>query len=193
MNAPVACRAPRRRAASRFHGRPFSPALLLIGLASCGASQKPAETQLAVGSDAFRTGQPIPAQYTCDGPGQSPPINWGVAPPGTKSLALVVDDPDAPGGTFRHWGAYDIPAGTRSLAAGQPAGSQALNDFGTRGYGGPCPPKGDQAHHYHFKLYALDVDTLGLSAGAKVSDVEKAAKPHTVARGDLIGIYERRQ
>ena len=149
-------------------------------------------TNLSLTSEAFANGQPIPQQYSCDGADQSPPLRWAEPPAATKGFALVVDDPDAPGGTFRHWGAYDIPASTRSIAAGQQPGTQALNGFGKHGYGGPCPPKGHGPHHYHFKLFALDTDKLGLSAGTKVEDVEKAAQQHALARGELVGTYERR-
>ena len=149
--------------------------------------------QFGLTSPAFQNGQAIPAQYSCDGAGQSPPLAWGAPPQGTKSFALVVDDPDAPSGTFRHWGAYDIPASLRSIGAGQAAGSQAVNDFGKPGYGAPCPPKGHGAHHYRFKLYALDVDQLSLPAGgAKVKELEQEAQKHAVGRAELTGLYERR-
>src|SRR4051812_30845243 len=131
------------------------PALALIALASCGADNRASRetnggtvvenatlTKLSLNSTAFAEGQTIPTQYTCDGADQSPPLAWGEPPQGTQSFALVVDDPDAPSGLFRHWAVYDIPAGTRSLDAGQATGSQAVNGFGKTGYGGPCPPKG---------------------------------------------------
>jgi len=149
-------------------------------------------TKLRLTSDAFQDGHSIPAYHTCDGANQSPPLSWGEPPEGTKSFALVVDDPDAPGGTFRHWGAFDIPASTRRLGAGQKLGVQAQNDFGNRGYGGPCPPKGHGAHHYHFKLFALDTDQLDLSPGARVVDVESAARQNALAEGELIGTYQRK-
>lgn len=181
------------------------PALLLIALASCGARNEAANqtnggtavdnatlTKMSLRSDAFQDGAAIPAQYTCDGANQSPALSWGEPPQGTKSLALVVDDPDAPNGTFRHWGAYDIPASTRSIAAGQSAGLQALNDMGKPGYGGPCPPKGHGAHRYRFKLFALSVERLEVGANPKVLDVETAATRHAIGRGELIGTYERR-
>ena len=180
------------------------PALMLAALASCGASDQAANqseggttvedttlTKLNLTSDAFHEGQAIPTQFTCDGADESPELSWGQPPQGTKSFALVADDPDAPNGTFRHWGAYDIPATTRSIAAGQTNGSQAVNDMGKTGYGGPCPPKGHGVHHYHFKLFALDVDKLVLGAGAKVADVENAANQHALGRAELIGTYER--
>lgn len=148
-------------------------------------------TKLSLTSDAFRNGQPIPSYHTCDGANQSPPLSWGEPPEGTKSFALVVDDPDAPSGTFRHWGAFDIPISTHRLGAGQLVGVQARNDFENSGYGGPCPPKGHGPHHYHFKLFALDTDKLGLSTNAKVKDVEDAARQHAIAEGELVGTYER--
>ena len=149
-------------------------------------------TKLGLTSSAFQEGQPIPVQFTCDGANQSPPLSWDEPPQGTKSFAIVVDDPDAPGGTFRHWAAYDIPSSARSIAVGQQSESQALNDMGKAGYGGPCPPKGHGPHHYHFKLLALDVEKLGAPANAKVLDVENEATKHAIARGELIGTYERR-
>jgi Raf kinase inhibitor-like YbhB/YbcL family protein len=176
--------------------RGLLPALLCTALASCGAtgddSGGRAVTSFTLTSSAFANGQPIPRQYTCDGADQSPSLSWGDPPQGTKSFALVVDDPDAPGGTFRHWGAYDIPANTRSIAAGQTAGSQAMNDFGKPGYGGPCPPKGHGPHHYHFKLFALNVDRLVTGANPKIADVERAATQRAVGRAELVGTYERK-
>jgi Raf kinase inhibitor-like YbhB/YbcL family protein len=148
--------------------------------------------KLSLTSDAFRDGQPIPTQYTCDGADQSPPLSWGEPPPGTRSFALVVDDPDAPGGTFRHWGAFDIPPSSRAIAEGQQIGTQAVNDMNKPGYGGPCPPNGHGIPHYHFKLFALSVDQLDLGSGAKVAEVEQAAMPHAIAKGELIGTYERK-
>ena len=147
---------------------------------------------LVLTSTAFAPGGKIPAQYTCEGRDVSPALAWTGVPESAKSLALIVDDPDAPSGTFHHWGAYDIPASTRSIARGQAVGPQATNDAGTSGYMGPCPPKGHGPHHYHFKLYALDVETLGLPTGAKIPDVEQAAKQHQIARGELVATYERK-
>jgi Raf kinase inhibitor-like YbhB/YbcL family protein len=148
-------------------------------------------TKISLTSSAFTDGQAIPQQYTCDGDNQSPPLAWGEPPAETKSFALIVDDPDAPGGTFRHWGAYDLPASTRSLAAGQSMGTQAINGFGKPGYGGPCPPPGHGTHHYRFKLYALSVARLELPPNSKVEEVESEARKHAVASGELVGTYER--
>jgi hypothetical protein len=183
----------------------FAAASALIVLASCGtktqatnetsggsAVENATLTKLSLTSDAFQNNGAIPAQYTCDGANQSPALSWGEPPQGTKSFALVVDDPDAPGGTHRHWGAFDIPANTRSIAAGQAIGSQAMNDSGKSGYAGPCPPPGHGVHHYHFKLFALGIDKLGVPANSKVADVENAASQHAVGQAELIGTYERR-
>ena len=149
-------------------------------------------TRITLASDAFDDGGPIPAQYGCEGIGETPALRWSDPPAGTTSFALVVDDPDAPGGTFRHWGVFDIPASARSLGGTQRIGTQAINDFGKAGYGGPCPLKGHGPHQYHFKLFALDTDKLGLAPGAKVADVERAARSHAIAHGELVGTYERK-
>ena len=147
---------------------------------------------LELTSDAFMNGQSIPAKYACTGRNISPALAWNEPPSGTQSLALVMDDPDAPSGTFRHWGAYDIPPGTRSIAVGQPIGKQAVNGFGKPGYGGPCPPKAHGPHHYQFKLYALDIDTLSLPVIAKVEEVEGEALKHKIGFAQLTATYERK-
>jgi Raf kinase inhibitor-like YbhB/YbcL family protein len=183
----------------------IAPALALAALASCGGSHRsshaangetPVENatlaKLNLTSSAFQDSQPIPTQYTCDGADQTPALSWGEPPAGTRSFALVIDDPDAPSGTFRHWGVFDIPASARSIGGGQKIGSEVTNDFGKPGYGGPCPPKGHGPHHYHFKLFALDTDKLGLSADVKVVDVENAARQRAIAEGELVGTYERK-
>jgi len=184
--------------------RAFVPAILCVVLASCGTGgranneangegtvENATLTKLSLTSDAFQNGQAIPKQYTCDGADQTPALKWGEPPAGTKSFALVIDDPDAPSGTFRHWGVFDIPASTRSIGGGQQVGTEVTNDFGKPGYGGPCPPKGHGTHHYHFKLFALDTDRLGVAPNAKVVDVENAARQHAIAEGELVGTYER--
>lgn len=178
--------------------------LALMALASCGAgSHKPRQDNeplamdhanlaaIKLTSNSFGDGQPIPTRFTCDGGDQVPMLDWDEPPSSTRSFALVVDDPDAPGGTFRHWGIFNIPPSARSLGPPQFSGSQVTNDFGNPGYGGPCPPKGRGPHHYHFKLFALNVDRLDLAASAKIVDVEHAARRHAIASGELIGTYER--
>jgi len=183
----------------------LAPALALAALASCGARNHATHesnggtavenvtlTKLELTSSAFQDGQPIPVRYTCDGENQSPALSWGDPPQGTKGFALVIDDPDAPNGIFRHWGVFDIPASTRSIGGGQRVGTEVTNDFGKAGYGGPCPPKGHGPHHYHFKLFALDVDKLNIAARAKVLDVENEATKYAIAQGELVGTYERK-
>jgi len=114
-------------------------------------------------------------------------------PPGTRSLALVCSDPDAPAGTWHHWAIYDIAADATGLDAGYPADApgQAVNDFNRVGYGGPCPPKGHGVHRYRFRLMALDVEGLGLGPRPTCADVESAAAPHMLADTVLTGVYSR--
>jgi len=177
-----------------------SVGLLVLGiaLANCGAGKKPADrdnrtaSRISLSSSAFKDGQPIPTEYSCDGANRAPELRWGNPPEGTKSFALVIDDPDAPGGTFRHWGVFDIPATARSIIGGQKAAKEATNDKGSVGYTGPCPPPGHGLHHYHFKLFALSVYKLALSDNAKVIDVENAASSHAIAEGEMVGTYERK-
>jgi len=179
--------------------------MVLLILASCGASEQtgsqmsgegPVEnttvSKFALISGAFADGQAIPTQYTCDGADQPPPLSWAEPPAGTRSFALIVDDPDAPSGTFRHWGAFDIPASTRTVASGQGgAFPQAVNDFGKAHYGGPCPPRGHGPHRYRFKLLALDVAQLDVGASPKITEVEARAGQHLLGQAQLIGTYER--
>lgn len=146
--------------------------------------------QILMTSLAFKEGETIPARYTCDAENVSPPLAWSGAPTGTQSLALIVDDPDAPAKTWVHWVAYNIPAGQTSLAEGDSiTGVQGVNDFRKTGYGGPCPPKG-KPHRYFFKLYALD-GILNLKPGASKADLETAMSGHILAQGQLIGKYGR--
>lgn len=146
-------------------------------------------------SAAFAEGARIPRLHTCEGGDRSPPLTWDGAPAGAKSFALVCDDPDAPAGTWHHWGVYDIPATTKELPAGVAAGApglkQALNDFGRVGYGGPCPPKGHGVHHYRFTVYALDRIGLALDAKSRVPDVARVLRGHVLAQATLTGLYSR--
>lgn len=146
-------------------------------------------------SSAFSEGRPIPATYTCEGKDVSPPLSWTPPPAGTKSLTLLVDDPDAPGKTWVHWVLYNIPAAVRQLSQAFPRDReladgtrQGMTDFGQPGYGGPCPPSG--THRYYFKLYALDT-MLSLPPGATKAVVEGAMKGHVLAQTQLIGTYRR--
>jgi Raf kinase inhibitor-like YbhB/YbcL family protein len=148
-------------------------------------------------SSAFAENGLIPAKYTCDGADISPPLIWEQVPQETKSFALIVDDPDAPGRTFVHWVVYDIPPTIRQLSEQIPAGKtlavggfQGKNDFGKLGYGGPCPPSG--THRYFFQLYALD-QSLNLAAGANKSQILAAINNHVLAKAELIGRYQRQR
>jgi Raf kinase inhibitor-like YbhB/YbcL family protein len=182
-----------------------APALLIVALAGCGTGDNSANrtagghsvdnaslTKFTLTSGDFQDGQPIPAVHSCDGADQSPALSWDEPPAGTRSLALLMDDPDAPSGTFRHWAAYDIPATTRSIARGQSVGKQAVNGAGASGYKGPCPPPGHGVHHYRFKLYALDVEKLDVPPNAGIEQVEAEAQKHQLGRAQLTGMFERK-
>lgn len=146
-------------------------------------------------SAAFMQGKSIPSRFTCDGDDYPPPLAWSRAPRETRSFALVCHDPDAPSGDWYHWAAFDIPADAAGLAESlgprKAPVREAINDFGKSGYGGPCPPEGHGRHHYHFKLYALDVAHLELPASVRCREVERAAKAHALATAELIGTYSR--
>jgi hypothetical protein len=146
-------------------------------------------------SSAFAQGQPIPERYSCKGEDISPALAWGEPPAGTQSFALIMDDPDAPVGTWVHWVLFNIPASARSLPeafpsdATLPDGSMSGNSsFGGPGYGGPCPPSG--MHRYFFKLYALD-EMLAINAGASKGELEKAMVGHILAHGELMGTFTK--
>ncbi|MGH3072806.1 MAG: YbhB/YbcL family Raf kinase inhibitor-like protein [Gaiellaceae bacterium] len=141
-------------------------------------------------SDAFEHGQPIPSQYSCDGQDRSPPLSWSEPPEETRSLALIVDDPDAPSGTFTHWLAWGIDPAAGGLGEGDRPQREGQNDFGTSGYGGPCPPPGHGLHHYSFRLAALDSE-LDLAAGTGKQELEQALAGHVLTVAELIGTYER--
>jgi Raf kinase inhibitor-like YbhB/YbcL family protein len=135
-------------------------------------------------------GGSIPKQYTCDGLNTSPDLAWTGVPSETKSLALIVDDPDAPAGDWVHWVLYDLPPDLTSLPEGvQGIGTQGVNDFRKTSYGGPCPPRGSK-HRYFFKIYALDQE-IGLQTGMSKATLEKAMQGHVLAQGQLMGIYSR--
>ena len=145
---------------------------------------------------AFKAGGNIPSKYTCNGGDTSPALAWSGAPAGTQAFALVMDDPDAPGGTWVHWLMYDVPTSVLELPEGVPAqlelpsgARQGRNDFRRVGYGGPCPPRGP-AHRYFFRLYALDAK-LNLRAGAVRADLDRAMRGHVVAEAELMARYSR--
>ncbi len=155
-----------------------------------------ANVSFNLSSTAFAPGTAIPRQYTCDSADQSPPLSWTDVPAGTKRLALIVEDPDAPSGTFVHWVLFNIPPEPAEIAAGTShqtvlasGARQGRNDFRRVGYGGPCPPHGP-AHHYFFRMLALD-EPLDLTPGATASEVRSAAKGHTLGLAELMGTYAR--
>lgn len=142
----------------------------------------------------FAEGEEIPNRHTCEGDDVSPELHWLGEPAGTKSFALILDDPDAPAGTWNHWLLWDIPANTHSLAEGEdrPATAKSgTNDFGRRGYGGPCPPKGRGSHRYFFRLFALNTASLELAPGAKRAALETALPKHAIAETSYMGRFER--
>jgi Raf kinase inhibitor-like YbhB/YbcL family protein len=154
---------------------------------------------IKITSTAFQAGGSIPSKYTCEDRDLSPPLAWSGAPPGTKTFALIVDDPDAPDPAkpqrvYVHWVLYNIPAATVALAEnaskkGLPKGAvQGKNDWGKAEYGGPCPPIG--RHRYFFRLYALDTELTGLSSPTK-GDLERVMKGHVLDSGELIGTYQQ--
>lgn len=150
--------------------------------------------RLELTSPVFSAGSPIPKKYTCEGPNSSPALAWTEVPDGTRSLALIVDDPDAPGGTWVHWVAWNIPATARGLPEGvSPTDAmlqQGHNSFGAIGYGGPCPPRGHGAHRYFFRLYAVDAP-LTLPPGATRAQLDGALAGHVLATAELMGTYHR--
>ncbi len=183
--------------------------LLVAGLGGCAPRKtatvapepqaKPvAVASLTLSSPAFEPDAPIPAKHTADGQDLSPELHWtGDLPEQTQALALVMDDPDAPGGTFTHWLAYDLPKTATGLPEGvdpdamlpEDGGKQGTNGFGKIGYGGPAPPPGS-LHHYHFTLYALNAP-IGLEPGAQRPQFDRAIKDHVIAQGELVGTYAR--
>jgi Raf kinase inhibitor-like YbhB/YbcL family protein len=187
-------------------------AILGLGAAGCRRQPPAAEVtpappprevstvgeRFAVTSPAFAEGARISARYTADGADVSPPLSWSGAPEGTVAFALIMDDPDAPRGTWTHWVLYDLPAARTALPEGVATretpsdlggAKQGLNDFRKVGYGGPAPPPGP-AHHYRFTLYALDAP-LDLPPRARAADVERAMQPHLLGQARLVGTYSR--
>ena len=151
--------------------------------------------EIKITSSAFENNGLIPAKYTCDGKDISPPLKWDAVPGGTKSIALICDDPDAPMGIFIHWVLFNLPSGTAELTENVPrdkvlpnGAKQGMTDFGRIGYGGPCPPSG--THRYFFKLYVLDTE-LKLEPGVNKGQLLKAMEGHILAQGQLIGKYKR--
>ena len=155
----------------------------------------PGKTAVKLHSPVFQDGGLIPSRYTCDGANVSPPLQWSDVPPNTKSIAIIVDDPDAPGKTWVHWVLYDLPASQNQVGesvklnpSDTSAGKVGVNDFGQLAYGGPCPPQG--THRYFFKIYALEVETA-LKNGSTKDEVERAMQGHILGQGELMAKYQR--
>jgi Raf kinase inhibitor-like YbhB/YbcL family protein len=146
--------------------------------------------EFTLSSSAFAAGQPIPARHTCDGEDASPPLEWSNLPEGTRALALIVDDPDAPGGTFTHWLAWGLDPKAGVVAEGERAPAQGRNDFDVAGYRGPCPPPGHGPHRYVFRLFALDAEPA-VTPGAGREELEHASATSVLAVAELTGTYER--
>lgn len=151
-----------------------------------------APTSVTLSSPAFDDGGRIPVEFTCDGDDVAPPLTWSDVPEGATFLALTVRDPDAPGGDFVHWLVAGIPADTGGLEvdALPDTAVQGTNGFGQASWGGPCPPEGDDAHRYHFTVFAVDTDPA-LESGFGVGELEEALEGHVLARGELTGRYRR--
>ena len=176
---------------------------LLAPAASSGSSAHgpeqasgPSTSGFRMESAAFKEGSGIPVRFTCEGEDVSPALTWAGAPAGTRSFALIVEDPDAPGGVWTHWVVYNLPATTKAMDENQPkqaqlpnGGLQGLSSFGHVGYGGPCPPPGP-AHRYFFRLYALDA-ALPLESGAGKQQVIDAMKGHILGQAQLMGRFKR--
>ncbi len=168
----------------------------VIVLSSCSsaktATSEPTEAAMSIEfkSDAFANGQSIPVKYSCRGNNISPALTWSNAPAGTQSYALIVDDPDAPAGTWVHWVVYNIPSSTTSLQENADTSNLSVgkNSSGNMRYDGPCPPSG--THRYFFKLYALD-SQLSLSPGASKEQLLNSMKGHILAQGELMGTFSK--
>jgi hypothetical protein len=173
-------------------------AMATAGL-SCGrdganppsAEQSKGKT-IHLSSSAFPPGGPIPVKYTGEGEDVSPPLAWDGVPAGTKEMALICDDPDAPRKEpWVHWVLTNIPADANGLGEGEPSGRPGKNDFGRTGYNGPMPPPG-KVHHYCFRLYALDAP-LDLKDAPTKENLLKAMEGHILAVGELVGTYEKKR
>ena len=180
------------------------PVFLASGFYGCATPQESATPQepettfnpvtniaMKLESPVFPNNDKIPSKYTCDGMNVNPPLKISEVPAAAKSLVLILDDPDAPSGDFVHWTVWNIaPATVEIQEDSVPAGAvQGSTDFGSSGYGGPCPPSG--AHHYQFKLYALDT-VLNIPQSSKKKDIEQAINAHVLDQALLVGLYQRK-
>jgi Raf kinase inhibitor-like YbhB/YbcL family protein len=181
----------------RRGSRCVGPLLALLA-AGCGGGDTVegpapiAPVQIRLSSPGFAAGATIPRRYTCDGADTSPPLVWTKPPKAARELALLMEDPDAPNGTFVHWTVYNIAPRTVLIGLNEPpsGAEEGENSFGKRGYSGPCPPEGDKPHNYVFTIYALR-STLKLAPGAKPADVREAIAERAIARGQLVGSFKR--
>lgn len=157
------------------------------------APVKDAAVGMTVTTPGWFAGASIPALFTCDGGDKNPQVSWANAPRETKSFLLIADDSDAPNGTFTHWILFDMPVPMNSIpeAEAKGIGTVGKNDFGKTSWSGPCPPAGKGEHRYFFRLYALDIATLGLEDGCSRSDVEKKIDGHVLAKAETMGRYGR--
>jgi Raf kinase inhibitor-like YbhB/YbcL family protein len=179
--------------------RRAAPVLIAVALAGCGGGGNAvqgtapnAPEKIALSSPAFQEGGTIPKRFTCDGAGTSPPLRWSGVPAGSAELLLLMEDPDAPNGTFVHWIVARIPASARGLPAGRvpPGAVQLQQSFGKSSYGGPCPPEDDPPHHYVFSLYSLE-RKLPVSKADSPEEVRSKLKGAAGARGQLKATYGR--
>jgi len=181
--------------------RNFTTLLILLSLLFiAGCKEEPQKKEvdnlinnksnMKITSSAFRNNESIPKKYTCDGENINPPLTFNELPLTAKSLVLILDDPDAPGGDFVHWTLWNISPETTEIGEGSIPSEvkEGVTDFNKTGYGGPCPPSG--THRYQFKLYALDIN-LELDSNSKKSDIEKAMSGHIIDHALLVGLYER--
>ena len=169
--------------------------IVVIFLIGCAPKEKIVDRKIPVGvskmkvTSVFNENEAIPSEYTCDGEDKAPELKIEDVPENTKSLALIMDDPDAPVGTWDHWIVFNIPPDTKVITKGtEPKGTAGKNSWGKTGYGGPCPPSG--THRYFFKLYALDT-TLDIEEGSDKKDLEKAMQDHTIEKAELMGTYRK--
>ena len=168
----------------------FIMLLVILGLnVSLGLAQEQGGIDMKLTSPSFDHNSMIPLEFTCQGKDINPELNISGIPEGTKSLALIIDDPDAPMGTWVHWVVFDIAPTTTRIKKNSIPGEQGVNDFQRLDYGGPCPPSG--THRYFFKVYALDT-LLNLKGSIlRKQDLEKAMEGHTLAKAELIGLYKK--
>src|SRR4030081_2652915 len=163
---------------------------VVIAVAIALSSFAAGAAKMKITSSAFQQGGNIPSKFTCDGANANPPLHFDQVPAGAKSLALIVDDPDAPGGTFVHWLVWNIDPKTTDIGehSAPPHAVQGKNGFGNSGYGGPCPPSG--THRYYFRVYALDVAQL--QGGSTRADLDRAMPGHIIGQGQLMGRYPKK-